>query len=116
MLRSAVARFLRKNGFTVLEALDGFDAMEVLRSHAGDLDAVLLDVTLPGVPSRDVFENVQRLRPQAKIFLTSAYAQEAMQKLFVGLTVSHFMRKPFQLADLLILLRAAIRRDRSISS
>jgi CheY-like chemotaxis protein len=116
MLRSAVARFLRKNGFAVLEALDGFDAMEVLRSHAGELDAVLLDVTLPGVPSRDVFENVQRLRPQAKIILTSAYARDAVQKLFAGLTLAHFVRKPFQLTDLLILLRDAIRRDRSVSS
>jgi PAS domain S-box-containing protein len=104
VLRGAVAKFLRKSGFSVLEALDGFEAMELLRSHADNLDAVLLDVTLPGVPSRDVFEYAQRLRPQLKIILTSAYDRETVWASFAGLNATHFIRKPFQLSDLVSVL------------
>jgi two-component system cell cycle sensor histidine kinase/response regulator CckA len=100
-LRNAVSKLLRKKGFSVIEAGDGSAAMELIGAHKDKIDAILLDVTLPGIASRDVFAEAMRLRPELKVILTSAYSSEVVSALFAGLRVEHFIRKPFQFANLL---------------
>jgi PAS domain S-box-containing protein len=103
-LRLAVSKALRKGGFLVMEASDGFGAMELLRAHKDEIDAVLLDVTLPGIASREVFGEIQRMRPDLKVIVTSAYSRETVDAFFTGLRVEYFVRKPFLLADITHLL------------
>ena len=104
LIRLAVSKALSKNGYTVMKASDGTAAMEVIRTHKDDIDVILLDVTLPGKSSRDVFEEVQRLRPGLKMILTSAYGKETVDAAFEGLRVEYFIRKPFLFGDLVRLL------------
>jgi len=103
-LRLAVSTALRKSGFSVMEANDGSSAMELLRTHTDEIDAILLDVTLPGIASREIFEEAQRIRPDLKVIVTSAYSKETVDASFAGLAVEHFIRKPFRLADIARLL------------
>jgi PAS domain S-box-containing protein len=104
LIRLAVAKALRKRGFSVMQASDGSAAMELIRRHKDDIRVILLDVTLPGRSSREVFEEAQRLRPGLKMILTSAYGKETVDATFAGLRVKYFIRKPFQLGDLVRLL------------
>ena len=108
MLRLAVAKALRKSGFSVLEASDGSAAMELIRARADDIDLVLLDVTLPGVSSREILEEAGRILPELKVIVTSAYGEEAVSALFAGLRVERFIRKPFRLAELVDALQNAL--------
>ena len=108
LLRLAVSKALRKRGFSVMLASDGSAAMELIRTHKDDIDLILLDVTLPGRSSREVFEEAQRLRPDLKMILTSAYGKEAVSASFPGLRVERFIRKPFQLAELVDELQNAL--------
>ena len=55
-LRLAVSKMLRKNGFTVLEAADGETGIDLLRASTREIDVALLDLTLPGMSSREVLE------------------------------------------------------------
>jgi len=103
-LRLAVSTALRKSGFSVMEANDGSGAMELLRAHKDEIDAILLDVTLPGIASREIFEEAQRIRPDLKVIVNSAYSKETVDASFAGLAVEHFIRKPFRLADIARLL------------
>ena len=108
MLRNSVSRMLRKRGFSVLEAGDGTAAMHLIRLHAGEIALVLLDVTLPGTPSREVFEEARRVLPGMPIVLTSAYGQHVVDSAFADLRIDHFIRKPYQLGALVDLIRDAI--------
>jgi CheY-like chemotaxis protein len=110
ILRNSLSRILRIRGHAVLEAGDGTTAIDLIRAHTGDLDAMLLDVTLPGISSREVFEEARHRRPDLKIILTSAYSREAKNVSFAGLRIGHFIRKPFQLEDLLDLLKDDLTR------
>ena len=69
------------------------------------IDVVLLDITLPGAPSREVLAEARRLRPGVRIIITSAYGRESVERLFPGMKIDAFIRKPFQLVDLIALLR-----------
>ncbi len=104
-LRLAVSGLLRKKGLRVIEAIDGSCAFEQVRTCDDAIDVMLLDVTLPGVSSREVFEEARRLRPNLKVILTSAYSRETVEASFAGLRIESFIRKPFQFVDLMALLR-----------
>jgi PleD family two-component response regulator len=71
-LRYSVSRMLRKRGFSVLEAGDGDLAVNLIRARDEEIAVVLLDLTLPGKSSLEVFEELQRTRPGVKVILTSA--------------------------------------------
>ena len=110
-LRLAVSKALRRRGFSVIEASDGSGAMDLLRAHKDEIDVVLLDVTLPGIASREVFEETQRMRPELKVIVTSAYSKETVDASFAGLAVENFIRKPFQLGDIALLLGDVMSSD-----
>jgi PAS domain S-box-containing protein len=103
LLRGAVSKSLRRLGFLVVEAGDGSQAMELLRARKDELRAVLLDVTLPGVSSREILDEAGRIRPNMRVVVTSAYSKETVDSTF-GLPVPHFIRKPFLIGDLMRML------------
>jgi CheY-like chemotaxis protein len=104
-LLNAVSKMLQHRGFAVIQASDGTSALELIRAHKDHIDAMLLDVILPGASSREVLEEGARLRPDLVPILTSAHSQENVTAFFPGLTVEHFIRKPFHLDDLVSLLQ-----------
>ena len=99
-LRRSVSKMFQKVGFNVLEASNGDDALKSIRTSQTRIDILLLDVTLPGAPSRQVFEQASRLRPEMKVIVTSAYSKETAAASLTG-KVEHFIRKPYQLGDLM---------------
>ncbi len=115
-LRMAVSKLLEKNGFSVVEAGNGSSALELICTDGAHLDAMLLDITLPGISSRDVFEQVQRMRPDLKVILTSAYSRDSVGALFSGLSFERFIRKPFQIAELIAMLREAIGEKHAVNT
>jgi two-component system, cell cycle sensor histidine kinase and response regulator CckA len=103
LLREAVSKSLRRLGFLVVEASDGSEAMELIRAHKNELEAVLLDVTLPGISSLEILKEARRIRSNMRVVVTSAYSKETVDATFSGL-IDHFIRKPFRLSDLRRLL------------
>jgi DNA-binding NtrC family response regulator len=98
-LRQAVGEMLRRRGFRVFEAGDGFSAISLLRANAGKIDLILLDLTIPGASSREVVAEAAQVRPDIRMILTSAYSQEMIKGTVSAPQVRSFIRKPFQLGD-----------------
>jgi PAS domain S-box-containing protein len=104
LLRLAASRMLRKKGFSVIEASDGSAALDLIRTHQDHIDVVLLDITLSGASSREVFNETKRLRPDVRVIVTSAYNEEAAVASLAA-RVEHFIRKPYSLDDVLSTIR-----------
>ena len=69
---------------------------------------ILLDMTIPGaLPAQIVFE-AGRSRPETKVLLTSAYSRDMIAGTINAAQVCGFIRKPFQLAELVEALRRAV--------
>ena len=107
-LRQAVTKTLRKTGFEVFEAADGTSAVDLIRMNQGKIDVILLDATIPGASSAEVLAEAAKAQPPIKIILTSAYSQETLAAPMSAFGVCGFIRKPFQLNDLIETLRAAV--------
>jgi CheY-like chemotaxis protein len=107
-LRVSIAKMLRKEGLHVVEAADGTLAIELVRDPKNDIDLVVLDMNIPGEPSRRVAIEAVRLRPNAKLLLVSAYSREMVKDIANVPNVRAFVRKPFQVREVLALVRGAL--------
>jgi CheY-like chemotaxis protein len=107
-LREAVAKMLRKTGFEVIEAADGSSAIDLLRANRGKIDAILLDMTIPGASSQDVVAEAATSAPDTRVILTSAYNKEMFAGATTAPQIRCFIRKPFQFEDLVKAIRSAL--------
>ncbi|MBV8357952.1 MAG: PAS domain S-box protein [Deltaproteobacteria bacterium] len=110
-LRAAVSKMLRNSGLSVIEADDGQTAIGLFLPRVERIAVVLLDMTLPGLPAREVITKLRQMRPDVKIILTTAYSQAEVINAIGELTVSAFIRKPYNPTDLLNLIRKVSAAD-----
>jgi CheY-like chemotaxis protein len=104
-IRTPTAKMLRRKGLSVLEASDGLAAVDLFRANKSRIGVVLLDLTLPGMEGKDVFEGVRRIRPDIKVILTTAYSEEMAMSAVGGQHDWAFIRKPYRITELAKMLR-----------
>lgn len=107
-LRTAVSKMLRKKGLSVIEAIDGSSALDCFRANEANIAVVLLDITLPRMSGPEVFAELQRIRPDIAVIVTSAYGPESLP--IVGRQPWAFIQKPYHLTDLWNLIIVACRQ------
>jgi len=100
-VRQVAGRALRHAGFSVLTAKDGDEAVRVYHGRASEIDAVLLDLTMPAMDGEQVFREIRRIKRNARILISSGYSEQEVRRKFAGRGVSGFIQKPYQ-ADLLV--------------
>jgi two-component system cell cycle sensor histidine kinase/response regulator CckA len=102
-LRALNARGLASRGYTVLEASNGVEAIEVLDKH-GSVDLVVSDVVMPEMDGPTLLKELRRRDPAVKIIFVSGYAEEAFSKNLPsnadGREQYAFLAKPFTLKQL----------------
>jgi len=98
-LRALNARGLSSRGYTVLEAGNGVEAIEVLEKQ-GDVDLVVSDVVMPEMDGPTLLKELRRRNPNVKVIFVSGYAEEAFQKNLPEQEQYEFLAKPFTLKQL----------------
>ena len=103
-LRLLMAKILRRQGFCVVEASDGTKALELIRALRQRVHVLLLDISLPGASSRDVFEEAARLIPGITVIVTTALSREKASESLAA-QIKHFVGKPYRPSALVELIR-----------
>ena len=98
-LRALNARGLASRGYTVLEAGNGVEAIEVLDKQ-GSVDLVVSDVVMPEMDGPTLLKELRRRDPDVKIIFVSGYAEEAFSKNLPSQEQYAFLAKPFTLKQL----------------
>jgi len=114
-LRMATSSGLQKAGFSVLAVGDGRAAVNLFRARARDIDAVLLDVTLPGMSGLQVLKEIRQVKADVKVILTSAYDGERVNSraALAGHSRQGFIRKPYRFFDLMRTLQDTLNERHS---
>jgi two-component system cell cycle sensor histidine kinase/response regulator CckA len=99
-LRQLNARGLTSRGYTVLEAGNGVEAIEVLEKHGGKVDLVVSDVVMPEMDGPTLLRELRIRNPTLKIIFVSGYAEDAFQKHLPADGQFAFLAKPFTLKQL----------------
>ena len=98
-LRALNARGLSSRGYTVLEASNGVEALEVIERE-GHVDLVVSDVVMPEMDGPTLLKELRRRDPDVKIIFVSGYAEEAFAKNLPSQEQYAFLAKPFTLKQL----------------
>jgi PAS domain S-box-containing protein len=77
-VRRMTLRILRSAGYTVLEAGNGQEGLDVARAYPGPIHLVISDVVMPLVGGNAVVEELRRERPGSRCLLTSGYAEDPL--------------------------------------
>jgi CheY-like chemotaxis protein len=96
---------LRRAGLSVLLARDGREGVDLFRRHADEIRAVVLDRTMPDIGGEDAFDEIRRIRPDARIMLISGYSEERAAWHFIDKGLDAFLHKPFEPRALLERIR-----------
>jgi two-component system response regulator RegX3 len=112
-IREVVSYALRREGFTVSEAADGEEGLEIAKRNG--LDVVILDVMLPGISGVDLCRAL-RAESGVPIIMLTAKDSEVDRVLGLELGADDYVTKPFSMVELVSRVRAILRRrelDRS---
>ena len=104
LLRRAATQIIEHFGYDAIEAEDGRAAIRIFRERARDIDVVLLDMTMPGLTGEETFQELLRIRPDARVVLSSGFNEMEATRRFGTEQLAGFLQKPYtaeQLAQML---------------
>ena len=107
-LREVTRRILTRNGYTVVTAASGAQAIDLASLHAGPIDLVLTDVIMPKMQGPTVANQVSQLRPGIRVLFMSGHAQPVLEAEAVLGTDFQLVEKPFIEATLLARVREVL--------
>jgi CheY-like chemotaxis protein len=99
-VRRMAARALSAQGYAVLEAENGAEALDLLGRAKGPIDLVLTDVVMPMVNGRELGERLAVERPGLRILFMSGYTDDDIVRRGLLRPGSPFLQKPFMPGDL----------------
>jgi len=109
MLR-LLEKFLSRQGYQVLVASDGEQAIEAYCRHKTEIDVVLLDVGLPKVKGMDVLLKMKDENPGVRVVIASGYLEPEVKTEMYRAGVNDFVDKPYMLPEVLETLRSLTER------
>ena len=107
MLR-LLEKFLSQQGYQVLIASDGEEAVEVYHLHRLEIDVVLLDVGLPKLTGWDVLLKMKEDNPDVRVVIATGYLAPKMKTDMLSIAVKHFVDKPYVLDELVETIQSLI--------
>ncbi len=99
-LRKAVLLALKRSGFTVLEAKDGVEGVEVFQQHSDEICCVLCDMTMPRMNGWETLTALRKLAPEIPVILASGYSREQVMAGNHPELPQAFLSKPYEFATL----------------
>jgi len=107
-VRSVTKRMLERAGFDVIMGSDGREAVQRFKEHGDKLTCVLMDLTMPHMDGDVAFREMQRVRTDIPIILSSGYNPQEIQDRFAGKGLAGFIQKPYQLITLMETLQSVL--------
>jgi PAS domain S-box-containing protein len=101
IVRQAATAVLESFGFVVETAENGDRALEMMAQSGGSLDAVVLDMSMPGRSVRDTYAGIRTLRPSLPVVLTSGFTELDVIDELVRQRSTVFVQKPFSAQELI---------------
>ncbi len=109
-IRTTLASLLRRQGYDVLTAVDGQDALRVFASRPTGIDVVLLDWLMPNMGGRECALQMLQQNPTLKIIVISGYTGEWNASDDLQTRLSGFLPKPLATPQLLLMLSQVVAR------
>jgi len=99
-VRESAAEYLIEQGYTVLKAAQGDEALQIAQQHSGPIHVLLTDIVMPQMSGRELSEKITGVHPETKIILMSGYSKNLLPNPRELESSCVLLQKPFQLKAL----------------
>ena len=94
-IRNLLQMALRKNGYTVLAAESGREALHLVSAHSGPIHLLITDVMMPDIDGPELVRRLSAIRPETRTLFMSGYMDDALGEQGVLPSSVNFIQKPF---------------------
>jgi PAS domain S-box-containing protein len=116
VLREFANLILRKHGYHVLAARDGFEAIKVLEQFNRPIDLLFTDVVMPRMGGAELFKRFLQLQPEVPTIFTSGYPRSILVESGLDDHGLEFLQKPYTTATLLEKIRVVLNSQKNRKS
>jgi PAS domain S-box-containing protein len=99
-LRDILGEYLTSSGYTVLAAVDAYDALEIYEREGSSIDIVITDLGMPKMSGEELFHSLQRLNPAVAVIISSGYLDGTTRNELLGKGVIDVLTKPYRLTEI----------------
>jgi len=107
-IRALSRRILEREGYTVLEARDGREAIRVAAGYQGKIDLLISDLVMPNLGGTELFSHLRLLRTDLRVLFVSGYTDDDILRRGLSNPDSAFLQKPFTARALAAAAKAAL--------
>ena len=104
-VRELADLFLTESGYKVRAAYDGLDALEYFKHHHNEIDIIIMDVVMPRMSGKEVYEKMLQINPKLKVIFTSGYSSKGAYTEFIIDNKLDFIQKPYHTEGLKLKIR-----------
>jgi CheY-like chemotaxis protein len=110
-IRLSAAKFLTSIGYTILEASNGQDAIEILKSKSNEIDLIVLDMIMPVLNGIETYEQIKVMNIECPVIISTGYIKEMELDKMMKDGIAGMIRKPFQMRELSRIVAQSIRNQ-----
>jgi len=99
-IRDLVGQFLGRNGYTVLHAVDGDEALRLAGEYGDGIDLLLTDILMPNIGGRELAQRLTQVRPDMRVLFMSGYPEHSSSGDEVSGLHAAVLQKPFSMDSL----------------
>jgi CheY-like chemotaxis protein len=101
-------RVLTDEGYRVVTARDGFQALDIYKKLQDEIQLVILDFTMPIMDGAEVFSELRMINPQVPVVLSSGFTEQDKLKWMLAKGLRGFIPKPYTQQKLLLQVRSTL--------
>lgn len=113
-IRKLMALYLRNEGFEIVEAADGVEALAVMENSA--VDVVILDIMMPHMDGWELCREIRIQYPEIPLLMVTAKGESGQKVKGFQLGTDDYVTKPFDPLELVMRVRALLKRYRIAAS
>ncbi|OPY66693.1 MAG: Blue-light-activated protein [Syntrophorhabdus sp. PtaU1.Bin002] len=110
-VRELIVSVLSDKGYTLVEAVDGKDAVEKFMKYKDTISLAVLDVVMPRKNGKEVYQEIQRVKPDTKVLFTSGYTGDVVLGKGIRDGALNFISKPLSPAALVLKVREILDKN-----
>ncbi|MFH0909370.1 MAG: PAS domain S-box protein [bacterium] len=95
VVRKLAQRILAEQGYTLLTASNGHEALDICEKHLNPINLMLTDIVMPQISGRALAQRLQATFPNMKVLYMSGYAEDSLQAIGEVINERNFIQKPF---------------------
>jgi CheY-like chemotaxis protein len=108
LLRDLLKECLEEDGYEVLIAEDGFEAVEIYKRSKDTIALVISDMGLPGIGGWEVFRQIREVTPDAKVILSSGFVKSGVREEMIQAGALDLVQKPYDIVRIVAMARKII--------